>query len=175
MADVAHIIASLRKMAEHAVHGASYDQVARAAPMLAEAADTMETLRARVEALEAMVPKKSRKRREAFPPGLDLHLFAEIKAACLRLGRRGPRVTEPTVGMRDDLAKLYAAERPSAEDLTHVVAVREALDRANEGFGELSWEHICRPLNFRRYRDRVRATAGRAKPWTPSDFGEGST
>lgn len=105
MADVAHIIASLRKMAEHAVHGASYDQVARAAPMLAEAADTMETLRARVEALEAMVPKKSRKRREAFPPGLDLHLFAEIKAACLRLGRREWHVNPVSGGVDIDVGE----------------------------------------------------------------------
>lgn len=121
------------------------------------------------------VPTKPRKPRDDYPDGLDRHLLGEIVLACRELGRRGPRVTEPTPGMIDDLRKLWAAERPTADDLTHVVRVRAAMDRAGEGYGELSWEHLCRPASFRRYRDRDQPTAGRSKPWTPSDFGEGTT
>lgn len=121
------------------------------------------------------VPHRPTKPRADFPEGLDRHLLGEIVLACRELGRRGPRVTEPTPAMIDDLRKLWAAERPTADDLTHAVRVRAAMDRAGEGYGEVEWTHLCRPANFRRYRDRDRPTAGRAKPWTPSDFGEGST
>ena len=121
------------------------------------------------------VPQRPTKPRADFPEGLDRHLLGEIVLACRELGRRGPRVTEPTPAMIDDLRKLWAAERPTADDLTHAVQVRAAMDKAGEGYGEVEWTHLCRPANFRRYRDRDRPTAGRAKPWTPSDFGEGST
>lgn len=121
------------------------------------------------------VPAKPRKPRDDYPEGLDRHLLGEIVLACREIGRRGPRVTEPTPGMIDDLRKLWAAERPTADDLTHVVRVRAAMDRAGEGYGELSWEHLCRPASFRRYRDRDQPTSGRSKPWTPSDFGEDDT
>lgn len=114
---------------------------------------------------------KPRKPRAAFPDGLDLHLLAELRAACKRLGRHGPRVETPTPGMRDSLAKLYAAEAPTAEALTHVVHVREELDQAGDQFGSLDWEHLCRPANFRRYRDRATAVPSSRKAWTPSDFG----
>lgn len=121
------------------------------------------------------VPAKPRKPRDDYPDGLDRHLLGEIVMACRELGRRGPRVTEPTPGMIDDLRKLWAAERPTADDLTHVVRVRAAMDRAGEGYGELSWEHLCRPASFRRYRDRDQPKNGRPRPYTPSDFGEGTT
>ena len=112
----------------------------------------------------AAKPKRKRttKPRAAFPEGLDRHMLAEIVAACRAMGRHGPRVDEPTPQMRDALAKLYAASLPTPEDITHVVKVRAALDAADKGYGELTWEHLCRPANFERYRIRPapRATTG---------------
>jgi hypothetical protein len=123
-------------------------------------------------------PPQPRKRaptkpRAAFPDGLDEFMFQALRDACKRNGRRGPR--EITPGMRDALQKLYAAEKPTMEDIAHAISVREKMDRDGEGFGDLNWEHLCRAASFRRYRDHERPKSGRAKPWTPSDFGEGST
>lgn len=121
---------------------------------------------------EAPAPR-ARKSRKSPPDGLAEHLLLELRAACKTLGRHGPRVELPTDGMRDSLAKLYAAEAPTAEDLSHVVHVRAELDRAGDAYGSLDWEHLCRPANYRRYRDReARGTTTRPRPYTPSDFGE---
>jgi hypothetical protein len=101
-------------------------------------------------------PKKSKrgKAREDFPDELDSFLLAEINAAREHIGKAKLRTVTPTAGMRDSLRKLYAAERPDHDTISHVVDVRAAMDSRGEGYGELTWEHLCRPDNFRRYRDR---------------------
>jgi hypothetical protein len=121
----------------------------------------------------AVARKRTTKPRAAFPDGLDEYMFQTLRDACKRNGRRGPR--EITPGMRDAMQKLYAAEKPTMEDIAHAIAVREKMDRDGDGFGDLNWEHLCRAASFRRYRDHERPKAGRAKPWTPSDFGEDET
>lgn len=98
-------------------------------------------------------PRRGRAR-EDYPDGLDRTLLDMINRARKEIGRSALRTVEPTASMRDDLRKLWASERPSVEDLEHVVAVRAAMDARGEGFGGLEWTHLCIAKNFARYRDR---------------------
>jgi hypothetical protein len=71
--------------------------------------------------------------------------------------------------MLDALAKLHAAEEPTAEEWTRVIEERARKDKLNLGFGELTWEHLCRADSFRRYRDaNPTAAAKRLAAHTPS-------
>lgn len=101
-------------------------------------------------------PKKPRrgKPRAEIPDGMADFLLAEINAAREHVGRQRLRTKTPTPGMLDQLRLLCAAESPVFADITHVVDVRAAMDARGEGYGECTWEHICRPDNFRRYRER---------------------
>ncbi len=86
-------------------------------------------------------------------------------AACRELSpgtAAGPR--RLTAGMRDSLAKLYAAEEPSPAEWALAVRRRLELDRAGDRYGSLTWEHLCRPASFRRYRDAVDAGSADAAP-----------
>lgn len=133
--------------------------------------------------LVPLEPKPATKRRPRLaradvPAGLAEHVFAELVAACRSLtgkANAGPEAITP--GMRDDLAKLHAAEQPSAETWSRVIARRLAESRADPLTAKyLTWTHLCRPANFRRYRDaidgpdtprnsgRAQAPRGRAEP-----------
>lgn len=103
--------------------------------------------------VESAKPKpKPRKPRADYDPAIESALLESLTAACVELGRRGPRAVTPA--MRDSLGKLAAACEPTVDEVRHVVAIRAAMDRRGEGYGELSWEHLCRPASFERYRDR---------------------
>lgn len=132
--------------------------------------------RAEAEALSLAAspkPSKPRKPRAAYPPEFEAAFVEAFDAAAKGIGRLGLR--QPlSATYRDALRKLWAAEQPSVDDVRHVIAVRAALDAAGEGFGELAVLHLCRAEQFVRYREK-RMPTGRAKAWTPSDFGEGET
>lgn len=102
-------------------------------------------------------PSARRGKPRATPPdGFAQRCFDALVAACRELSpgtAAGPRRLTP--GMQDSLAKLYAAEAPTDEEWAAVVRRRLELDRANAGYGALTWEHLCRPANFRRYRDEA--------------------
>lgn len=89
------------------------------------------------------------KPRTDYPEGLAEHFLVELQAACATMGRHGPR--KLTDHHRDDLRKLYAAHEPTPEEISHVVAVRRAMDARGEGYGFLTWESICVPGNFARW------------------------
>lgn len=108
-------------------------------------------------AAPAPSPRPRRGKPRAAPPdGFAQRCFDALVAACRELSpgtAAGPRRLTP--GMLDSLAKLYAAEAPTDEEWAAVVRRRLELDRANAGYGALTWEHLCRPANFRRYRDEA--------------------
>lgn len=95
------------------------------------------------------------KPRETPPAGLAEHVLAELQRAARALPgtRTGPDRITP--GMLDSIAKLHASEQPTADEWTRVITRRAALDREGDTFGALTWEHLCRPASFRRYRDGV--------------------
>lgn len=101
---------------------------------------------------------KPRKPRVDYPDGLEEHFLAELQRACRDFRGRpdaGPR--KVTDGMRDELRKLYAAEEPTQAEITRAVNRRLELNRAGDQYGDLTWEHLCRPASFRRYRDAMPA------------------
>lgn len=102
---------------------------------------------------EARRPRAPRKPRVSVPDGLADHVLAEMQSAWRDvIGRAGgPRRITP--GMLDALSLLHAAEEPTPEEWTRAIRHRAALDVAKAGYGELTWEHMCRPASFRRYRD----------------------
>lgn len=105
-------------------------------------------------AIRANDPPKAKKGgkskpRTDYPEGLAEHFLAALQAACETLGKRGPR--KVTDHHRDHLRKLYAAQEPTPEDVSHVVAVRRAMDARGEAYGSLTWESICVPANFARW------------------------
>lgn len=110
--------------------------------------------------VEAKPPRqaKPRKPRATYPDGLEEHFLAELQRACRDFRGRpdaGPR--KVTDGMRDELRKLYAAEEPSAAEISRAVNRRLELNRSGDQYGDLTWEHLCRPASFRRYRDAMPA------------------
>lgn len=127
------------------------------------------------------VPAKPRKLRADIPEGLAEHVLAELVRACRDLDgpQAGPRHDANHPPFLDALRKLHAAHAPTPEEWTTVIRERLALSREGQTFGSLTVASLCVPGNFERWlaaaRARERVPAGRAKPWTPSDFGEGST
>ncbi len=112
--------------------------------------------------MDAVEPAKPRrgKPRVTPPAGFAERCYEVLVAACRELSpgtAAGPRCL--TAGMRDSLAKLYAAEAPTDEEWASVVRRRLELDRSNAGYGSLTWEHLCRPASFRRYRDEAAGAA----------------
>lgn len=108
--------------------------------------------------VESKPKGKPRKPRLDYPEGLEEHCLAELQRACRDFRGRpdaGPR--KVTNGMRDELRKLYAAEEPTPADWTRAVNYRLKLNREGDKYGDLTWEHLCRPASFRRYRDAMPA------------------
>lgn len=97
--------------------------------------------------------RKPRKPRTAVPDGLAEHVLVELQAACRELNPRASGPAKITPGMLDALSLLHAAEEPTAEEWTRVIRCRLALSKQGDKFGKLTWEHLCRPASFRRYRD----------------------
>lgn len=117
--------------------------------------------------MDAVEPAKPRrgKPRVTPPAGFAERCYEVLVAACRELSpgtAAGPRCL--TAGMRDSLAKLYAAEEPSPAEWALAVRRRLELDRAGDRYGSLTWEHLCRPASFRRYRDAVDAGSADAAP-----------
>ncbi len=109
-------------------------------------------------------PRRGKPRRTP-PDGFAEQCFEVLVSACRELSTgtaAGPR--RLTAGMRDSLAKLYAAEEPSPAEWALAVRRRLELDRAGDRYGSLTWEHLCRPASFRRYRDAVDAGSADAAP-----------
>lgn len=142
---------------------AEREQPAHGAGILFPPHSVESSAEAETRSSQAATPRKPRrgKAREAYPPEIEAHFLATLQAACRELkGRQDAGPREVTNGMRDSLAKLYAAERPTVDEITRVIRRRLELNRAGDTYGDLTWEHLCREAQFRKYRDAMGSRAG---------------
>lgn len=127
------------------------------------------------EARDCDKPSKPsrRKPRVAPPDELVTHVLAELRKAVQELdpSLSGPR---DTPGNRELLAKLHAAEMPTAEQWSTVIRRQLASVRNNPAAHKyLALSTLCVPRNFSRLLDAPAprgGTGGGTRPWAAGNF-----
>ena len=120
----------------------------------------------------AVAAARSRRSPRRTPPDdLVVHVLAEMARACRELDPQnsGPR---DVPGNRDLIAKLHAAQTPTAEQWTTVIRRQLASVRGDKAKHRwLSLSTLCVSANFARLLDAPGGSStDRSKPWSVSDF-----